>query len=86
MWVGGSRWQWAVPVHPGTLVWSAAGLPGLGRWGDDSGVSLLFGSRTPSFSLGRESVSCRERGTWPGSPQERAAKPEPFLVWGEWRA
>ena len=27
-----------------------------------------------------------EGGTWPGSPQERAAKPEPFLVWGEWRA
>ena len=25
-----------------------------------------------------------EGGTWPGSPQERAAKP--FLVWGEWRA
>lgn len=52
MWVGGSRWQRAVPVHPGTLVWSAAGLPGLGRRGDDSGVSLLFGSRTPSFGHG----------------------------------
>lgn len=40
----------------------------------------------PSFGLGTGSVSCREGGTRPGSPQERAAKPEPFLVWGEWRA
>lgn len=40
----------------------------------------------PQFRPWRGSVSCREGGTWPGSPQERAAKPEPFLVWGEWRA
>lgn len=52
MWVGRSRWRRAVPVHPGTLVLSAAGLPGSGQRGDDSGVSLLFGSHTPVLALG----------------------------------
>lgn len=40
----------AVPIHPGTLVLSAAGLPGPGRWGDNSEASLLFSWRTGFFS------------------------------------